>query len=615
MAIKVRDFFNFNVILWVALFLILATYYIPAFHFLYSRQVLIVLAYLATIPVVISAIKAMVRREITVDLLASIALFASLWHSEWISVIFINLMITSANIFSIFTEHRSRAALESLLKLKPVTATVERDGVVTDIPIAQVVVGDRVYVKLGERIPVDGIIEKGEATIDQASLTGESLPVSRTAGDRALSSTIVVSGSLVVRAEKVGKETTFEKVISLIEHAQASKAQISSISERFGKWYIIATLAGAVLVYALFRDLVVVLSLLLVSCADDVAISIPTAFLATISTEARHGVIVKGGRFLEGLANVQTLIVDKTGTLTKGRLRVEEVVLFRNADMQAALECAAVVSRMSHHPSAQAIVQYVEHKDIPFGQADVFLEQSGKGMVATHQGKQIVSGKLSFLKEYGIPLTDAEMAAINAINDRGYNTTLIGCDGAPVCVFALADEVRSDAAYMIKNMKELGVRKVVMLTGDNEKIAARVARAVGITEFHANLFPEDKLNYIKKSLHAKHTVAMVGDGVNDAAALTLADIGIAMGTIGSDVSIESADVALMRDDLTQIPELIKAGRRVMRVARQDLIIWGTVNIIGLVLVFTHVLGPSGASFYNFVTDFIPIFNSVRLFRG
>ena len=615
MPMKVRDFFNFNVILWVALFLILATYYIPAFQFLYSRQVLVVLAYLATIPVVISAIKAAVRREITVDLLASIALFASLAHGEWISVIFINLMITSANIFSLFTEHRSRAALEGLLKLKPVTATVERNGTISDVPIAQVVVGDIVHVNLGERIPVDGVIEKGEATIDQASLTGESLPVSRTAGDRALSSTIVVSGNVAIRTEKVGGETTFEKIISLIENAQASKAPISSISERFGKWYIILTLLGAIIVYAISRDLVVVLSLLLVSCADDVAISIPTAFLATISTEARHGVIVKGGRFLEGLAKTQVLIVDKTGTLTKGQLRVEEVVLFRDANMKQALEYAGVVSQSSHHPSAQAIARYVEHKDSLFGQADVFMEQSGKGMVATYRGKQIVSGKPSFLKEHGVALSDAETAAINAVKNRGYNTTLIGCDGVPVCMFALADEVRSDAAYMIKNMKELGVRKVVMLTGDNEKIAARVAKAVGITEFHANLFPEDKLNYIKKSLHAKHTVVMVGDGVNDAAALTLADIGIAMGTIGSDVSIESADVALMRDDLTQIPGLIKAGRRVMQVARQDLVIWGMVNIIGLVLVFTHVLGPSGASFYNFITDFIPILNSVRLFRG
>ncbi len=615
MTTKTRYFFNFNVILWVALFLILTTFYIPLFRFLYSQKALIVLAYLVTIPVVISAIKALWRREITVDLLASIALFASLLHGEWISVIFINLMITSANIFSLFTENRSRAALESLLKLKPVTATVERDGAIVDVPLEQVSIGDLVYVQLGERVPVDGIIEKGEATIDQASLTGESLPVFRSSGERALSSTIVVSGNLVIRAEKVGKETTFEKVIALVEHAQANKANISSISERFGKWYIIASLLGSAIVYVISRDLTIVLSLLLVSCADDVAISIPTAFLATISAEARHGVIVKGGDFLEGLAKTRVLIVDKTGTLTKGQLRVEEVVPFNNTDMRPLLEYAGVVSRLSHHPSAQAITQYVSNKHVSFGQPDVFVEQSGKGVVAAYRSKQIVSGKPSFLREHDITLSDKESATINAIKDKGYNTTLIGCDGTLIGVFALADEIRPDAAYMVKHVKELGIKKVVMLTGDNEKIAARVAKTVGITEFHANLFPEDKLAYIKKALHAKHTVAMIGDGVNDAAALTLADIGIAMGTIGSDVSIESADVALMRDDLTQIPRLIKAGRRVMQVARQDLLIWGTVNVIGLVLVFTHVLGPSGASFYNFITDFIPILNSVRLLRG
>ncbi|HEX8993930.1 MAG TPA: heavy metal translocating P-type ATPase, partial [Candidatus Paceibacterota bacterium] len=507
----------------MALFLILTTYYIPALHVLYSERVLIVLSYFATIPVVIAAVRALIRREITVDLLASIALFASLMHGEWISVIFINLLITSANIFSTFTENRSRVALETLLKLRPSHATVERDRAMVEVPLEEVAIGDLVYVGLGERVPIDGVIERGEATIDRASLTGESLPVSVAVGDRALSSTIVASGNIVVRADHVGKDTTFEKMVALIEQAQQNKAGISTIADRFGKWYIILTLIGAGLIYLIFRDLTVVLSLLLVSCADDVAIAIPTAFLVTISTEARQGVIVKGGDFLEGLAYMRTLIVDKTGTLTKGQLRVEEIVPFSNTPMPTLLEYAGVAGRLSRHPSAQAICRYVDEKHIAVGQPDVFVEQSGKGAVAAYHGKQIVTGKAMYLKEHLIELTEHDMAIVNAIKDKGYNVTLIGCDGALIGVFALADELRPDAAYMVKKVKEAGVQRVVMLTGDNEKIAARVAKDVGITEFRANLLPEDKLSYIQRSRHSKHKVAMIGDGVNDAAALTLAD--------------------------------------------------------------------------------------------
>lgn len=609
-----RHAFDFNVILWVTLFLLLIGRYVPGVAFFYHERFLVVVAYMATIPVVISALRALLRWEITVDLLASIALFASLAQREWLSVIFINLMIASANIFSAFIERRSRASIEQLLKLKPVTATVERNGMPAIIPVEDVIVGDRVYIRLGERVPVDGVVEQGEATIDQASLTGESMPVVCVAGDRALSATVVVSGSIVIRADHVGDDTTFEKMVALIKQAQRNKANISTLSERFGKWYIVVTLLVSVVVYALFRDLPLVLSLLLVSCADDVAIAIPTAFLATISTEARQGVIVKGGDFLERLSAVRMLIVDKTGTLTKGQLRVEEAVPFGDAGPAYLLKYAGMISCLSHHPSARAIVRHVEAKHIVFEKPDTFVEQSGKGAVATYGGKKIIIGKHSYLQEHGIDLSVQELSTIHTVEENGYNATLVALEGTAIGMFALADEIREDAARMVADVRAMGIDRVVMLTGDNERIAMRVAKQVGIVEFHANLLPEDKLAYIKKSIHTDYTVAMIGDGVNDAAALTLSDIGIAMGAIGTDVAIEAADIALMKDDLAQIPRLIEASRKVMQVARQDLFIWGAVNVLGLILVFAHVIGPSEAAFYNFITDFIPIANSVRLFR-
>lgn len=609
-----RLYFNGNAILWVALLFVLTVRYAPGLAFLYVDAVIVPLAYGATALVVVSAIRALFKREITVDLLAGIALAASLASGEWASALFINLMIVTARLFSMFTERRSRAAIESLLKLRPKTAVIEHNGELVTVALDDVKKGDLVHVRIGERVPVDGIVEKGDATIDQASLTGESIPVFKKEGDMVLSSTILVTGNIKIRAERVGKETTLEKIVELVEDSQKNKSRLHSISETFGRWYVVLTLIGALVAYVLFRDLHMVLALLLVSCADDVAIAIPTAFLATISTQARHGVIVKGSTFLEGLAKARTLIVDKTGTLTKGQLRVEKIITFGETQAMRALELAGTGAILSSHPSAVAIHRHVLEQGVAVAQPQTFADYSGKGSLAIHQAKTIVSGKSSFLAEHGVPISEQDNKTITDLYEQGYMVTVIAYDGRLVAACALADELRPGIKDTIREIKALGVRRIVMLTGDNEVIARRIARESGIDEFHAGLLPEDKVAYVKTFIGKDGPVIMVGDGVNDAAALSLSDVGIAMGAIGSDVAIESADVALMRDEFGQIPELIRAGKRVMWVVRQDLIVWGITNAAGIVLVLLHYIGPAEAAMYNLLTDFIPILNSLRLFR-
>jgi heavy metal translocating P-type ATPase len=610
---KLQFLLSLDVFIWIVLAATLIIVYFKIIPNL-TEIFLIIIAFCATIPVFFSAIKSLKNKRISIDLLASIALTVSLIEKEWTSVIFINLMITSARIFSNYTQARSKRAIEHLLKLKPQKAKIKTDGGFNEVPVEEVKKGDLILVELGDRIPVDGIIEEGEAEVDQSSLTGESLLIFKKKGNEVFSSTIVSSGNLIIRAEKVGKETTFEKIIDLVENAQKNKAPISRLSDKFSTWYIIFTIIGSFLLYIISRNTILVLSLLLVSCADDVAVAVPMAFLSSITHSARHGAVIKGGEFIEALTKLKVVIVDKTGTLTRGKLKVENVFVFDDRKPEDVLELAGSISLMCKHPISQAITEHVKEKNIPIFEPDNFVEYSGRGVTAVYKNKRISCGKVSFFEELNIKITPEQLKAIDGEKEKIFNTTLIGLDNEIVGFITLSDEVRPKIKETISELKGLGVEKVVMLTGDNEKIARMVADAVGIDEFYANLLPEDKLTYLKKYLSKKYKTAMIGDGVNDAAALSLADVGIAMGAIGTDAAIESADIALMRDDLTQLPELIKIGKSTLKVVYQNLFLWATLNIIGFILVFTKILGPDGAAAYNFIFDFLPILNSLRLFR-
>ncbi len=579
---------------------------------------LIALAVGATLPVIASALKSLKEKKIGIDLLAGVALVFSLLAKEWASAAFINLMLTSARILQDYTEGGSRRAIKNLLKLKPQKARLRVGDKIISAGVKEIKKGDIVVVELGESIPVDGTVEEGEAAVDQSSFTGESLPVDKKTGDRVFSSTIVASGSLVIKAEKIGKETAFEKIVELVEYAAAHKPKISTIVEKFATWYVLAMLAGSAILYLTSHNLALVLAVALVVCADDIAVAIPLAFIAAIGHAARRGVIIKGSDFLEGLNRVGIAIVDKTGTLTRGRLKVENLFVFNDLKESDVLTWAGSLSLLSSHPSAKAIKEYAMERRADLKEPEKFEEQSGKGARAFLKGEAVVSGKLSFLQELGVKVTEHELRDIERENDLGLSATLISHGGKLAGFFTLADEVRPDIKDILSELKKLGVRRIIMLTGDNEKIAARVARKVGITEYHANLLPEDKLKYLKKFSGEKYKVMAIGDGVNDAALLNAADIGIAMGGIGADATIESGDIVLMQDDLSRVPETIRLARFTRRVAVQNVATWALTNGFGLFMVFSGIIPaiilPTAAAAYNFFTDFIPITNSIRLFR-
>jgi len=575
---------------------------------------LIVVVLAATSTVILGALRSLIRKKISVELLASIALLASLAEREWASVIFINLMIVSARVFVNYVEIKSHSAIGSLLKMKPKKAKVERGGKIVEVSVEKIKKGEKIIAELGDMIPVDGVIEKGEASVDQSSLTGESIPVFKKAGDMVLSSTVVVSGNLTIIAQKIGEETTFEKIIDLVEQSQKNKAGIQTLGDKFSQWYIALTLLGSLVIYLISKDVNLVLAVLLVSCADDIAVATPMAVMAAITHAVKHGAVVKGGSYLEGLSKVKVIVVDKTGTLTRGKLKVEEVFASGGKKADDIIALAATATLFSHHPVAQAIVSFAKEKKISVRKPEKYEEHRGEGITATCGKNKIAIGKPSFFEEMKIYPDARMLSQIEKEKAKGFNITLISQGRKVVGLIALADKPRPKLKETIREFRDLGVERIVMLTGDNEKIAKKIADEVGISEFHANLLPEDKLKYIKKLLSKKYKTAMIGDGVNDAPALVLSDIGIAMGAIGSDVAIESADIALMKDDISQVPELMKISNATVKLIKNNFYMWGLINVLGFFLVFARFIGPSGAAAYNFITDFIPIVNSLRLFK-
>lgn len=610
---KIKIFLNLNLLVCCILILTLIFYWLKIFPFK-NDSILIVISIIATLTVFFSALRALKNKFISIDLLASIALIVSLIEKEWVSAIFINLMIASARTFTNYVKIKSHSAVESLMKLKPKKVKIDVNGKIIEVPVEKVKKGDRVIIELGERVPVDGLIEEGEAEVDQSSLTGESLPVLKKKGDLVLSSTTVVSGDLVMRAEKVGEETTFEKIVALVEKSQLNKAPINTLINKFSNWYIIFTVLGSFIVYLFSKNTSMVLALLLVSCADDIAVATPLALMTSIIRSAKQGAIIKGAAFLEGLTKLKIMIFDKTGTLTQGKLKVENIFSSNHESKEEIIKLAAMVSSVSSHPIAHAIINYAKEKNISLAEPENCEEYSGKGMSAFYKHKKIIIGKLSFFEELNIKINQKQLSEINEGMSKGYNVTLVGYGGKLIGFIALTDAIKPKVKETMKKFKNLGIEKTVMLTGDNQKTAQKISEEIGMDEFHANLLPQDKLKYLKKYLNKKYKVAMVGDGVNDAPVLALADIGIAMGAIGSDVAIDAADIAMMKDDLSKIPEVIEIGHSTLNVIKQNILLWGLLNIFGFILVFLHVLNPSGAAAYNFISDFIPILNSLRLFR-
>lgn len=564
-------------------------------------------------PIFRSVVRALRNRTVTSHALMTLGILGALAIGQYSAAAVIVFFMRIADFVEGFTTERARRAIKELLKLAPVTARVEREGAEHELPADQVHRGDVVLVKPGERIPVDGVVLDGSAAVNQASITGESVPVEKHAGSRVFAASICERGALRIFTERVGPDTTFGQIIRLVEQAEAAKAPVQRFADRFTAYYIPVVLAVAVGTYLVGGSATAAVATVLVACSCAIAMATPITVLAAVGRAARRGIVVKGGRYLEALAKVDTVVMDKTGTVTIGRPEVTDVVAVDGQSEAALLGLAAAVERRSEHPLAEGILREAERRALPLAEPRDFRVYPGEGVAAVVDQSEVLCGTERLMAREGIPVSDAMRARLRELASQGRSVVLLAHGGRLVGLVALADVLRLDVADALEALRALGIRHLLLLTGDRREVAAAVADKLGLA-FEAEVLPDQKLRVIERLQREGRVVAMVGDGINDAPALAQADVGIAMGVAGTDAAIEAAHVALMGDDWGAIPEAVRIGRRAFRTIKQNLWFTAGYNVVGMALAATGWLPPIAAAAAQSLPDVAVMLNSSRLLR-
>ena len=570
---------------------------------------------LCGVPILLEALHGLITAfDIKADVLVSIALVASVIIGEDFAAGEVAFIMQLGALLEELTVARARAGIEKLVKLTPRTARVLHDGQADILPAEQVRVGDLVRVLPGETIPVDGVIVSGQTSVNQAIMTGESMPVDKSAGDSVASGTVNQFGSIDLRAGKVGEDSSIQRMIRLVQTADAGKAKIVGLADRWATWIVVIALSAAVLTWLFTGQIIRAVTILVVFCPCALVLATPTAIMAAIGNATHHGFLVREGDALERLASVRRVAFDKTGTLTLGAPRVAAVyTLCPELDEAALFTLVAAAEQLSEHPLGKAIVtSWRENGAGLLPAADQFQMLPGRGVQAVVEGRTILAGNRAMLAEQGIPLPQAAARAADASLEEGCTVIYIACDKRAVGLLALSDTVRPEAHAALAEVQALGVEPV-LLTGDNEKAARHLARQLGINSWHAGCLPQDKLRYMDDSLAEGQPVAMIGDGINDAPALKRAQVGIAMGGIGSDIAVEAADIALINDDLRELPHLVALSRRMMFVIRCNLIFSMALNFLAITLAITGLLNPVvGALVHNAGSVFVILHSAFLL---
>lgn len=571
---------------------------------------------LCGIPIILEAIIGLVTAfDIKADVLVSLALIASICIHEDFAAGEVAFIMQLGALLEDLTVAKARAGIEKLVKLTPQTARVICANGEKIVPAQEVKVGELIRVLPGETIPVDGVIVSGQTSINQAVMTGESLPVDKSAGDEVSSGTVNQFGAFEMKATKVGEDSSIQKMIRLVQSADAGKAKIVGLADRWATWIVVTALTAAVLTWLITKQPIRAVTILVVFCPCSLVLATPTAIMAAIGNATKHGFLVKEGDALERLAKVKRVTFDKTGTLTIGVPKVRMVKSFISAytdEMLYAL--AAAVEKNSEHPLGKAVVNCFK-KDIGKELADVkgFNMIPGQGVQAQIEGKTVSAGNERLIRGMGITVTEEIKRAADTQLKEGASIIYIAIDGMLAGIVSLSDSVRTESADMISSIKENGIIPV-LITGDNEDAANSIAHEVGIYDINANCLPEDKLKIIDRYQANKEAVCMIGDGVNDAPALKIAAVGIAMGGVGSDIAVDAADIALVDDDIKELPHLFSLSHKMMRKIKFNLTFSMLLNFIAIVLAMTGILNPViGALVHNAGSVFV-IINSAFLMK-
>ena len=572
-----------------------------------------------------AAIRALHHGSFSVDFLMLAAAAGAATLGRWQEGAILLFLFSLSNTLESYALGRTRRAIRALLDLRPARALVRRGDQEVFIAVEALKLGDLVIVRPGERLPIDGTILLGESSIDQASITGESLPVHKQPGDHVYAGTINQQGALEVRVTKPAQETLLAKIIQLVEQAQGARAPTQRLIDSLGHYYTVGVVLGTMLALAVpllflghsFQPAFYrAMTLLVVASPCALVISIPAAVLAAIANGARHGVLFKGGAHLEAMGTIRVIALDKTGTLTISKPRVTDIVPAPESGFGESelLAMAASVERYSEHPLAKAIVEAAHQRGHKLEEAVEFQAIVGRGVEARVNGRMLWVGNRALLTQLEQKLPAELERRVEALEAEG-KTAMLVSDGKPLGAIAVADTLRPAAPDVIAELKELGIEQTVMMTGDNERAAAAIAREVGIDEHFARLLPDEKVHMVKELKKRYGRVAFVGDGVNDAPALATASVGIAMGGAGTDVALETADVVLMSDDLTRLSYAVRLSRRAGRVMRQNLVFASLVILSLITATFTASLPlPLGVVGHEGST-IIVVLNGLRLLRS
>ena len=549
------------------------------------------------------------EKKIGTELFITIAVIISVLGKEYLAGAVVLMIILIAEYIASASTEKARASIRELIGSVPKTALLKKNNSELIIDIVDLKIGDVILVKAGEKIPVDGKVVSGSGSVNQAPITGESLPHEKTVGSEAFAGTILELGALDIEMTKAGEDTVFSRIISLVEDAESQQAPIEKFTDKVASWLIPVVFIFVATVYFFTRDVKLVIALLIFTSPAELGLATPLVTIAAIARAAREGILIKGGLFLEELAKVDTIVFDKTGTLTVGSPVVNKVeIIDSNYNEENLVQFAATVDRRSSHPLAKAILNYADKLNLTYFEPENFEVIKGRGVSAKVQGKSVLLGNKLFMEENQTP-------SINSSENITDTVIYLSIENKLAGIFYISDAIREGAKEMIQGLRKSGIKNIVMLTGDNPETAKYVSNQIGITDFRANLLPEDKINSIKELQKDGSKVAMVGDGINDAPALVQANIGIAMGTMGTETAMEAADIVLMQDKLEKIAKARAISKRAFRTIKENIFVGvGVVHVIGITLVLLKVIGPIEAAAIHLLPDTLVFINSIKLLR-
>lgn len=543
--------------------------------------------------------------KISSALLITVAMIAAIVIGDLFAAGEVAFIMALGEILEDLTTDRAKRGLKKLIRLAPTQGRRIADGREEMIPAEEIGQGDVLRILPGETIPVDGIIITGNTSVDQSIMTGESLPVDKTAGDEVFCGTINRFGAIDIRATKVGEDSSLQKLIRMVREAEDKKAPMARIADKWASWLVPVAMLIAIVTGLVTKDIVRAVTVLVVFCPCALVLATPTAIMAAIGQATKHGVIIKSGEALENMGKVDTVAFDKTGTLTLGKLEVSDVIpLDSSADERELLSLAASAEAKSEHPLGKAIVAYAKEQGIDVIESDSFKMMAGKGICAEVAGKQLLCGSEKFLVENNVTVDESVAAKLDGLRAQGKASVLLADGNVCIGIVALSDVLRPEAASMVEKLHGMNTSSV-LLTGDNKRTADYFAAKVGIREIRAELLPEQKVENIAALQKSNRTVCMIGDGVNDAPALKSADVGVAMGSMGSDIAVEAADIALMSDDISKIPYLKRLSNATVKTIKFSIALSMTINFLAVALSVLGVLNPTtGALVHNAGSCFV-----------